>query len=141
MTAARHLAPAGNPSQPDAAVVGRFISAFNLRDLDAMLDVLDRDVEFHPLKMHPVENLYRGHAGVREWFAQLVAHDLEHRISVSAIEPLPTAGILAVGNLEVAGARVMTEFCALYQVKDGLIERGHHYMTDRTTLYRLGIAA
>ena len=141
MIGAQPSAQAAAGSQSAADVVGRFISAFNLRDLDRMLAVLDGAVEFHPLKVHCLEHRYRGHAGVQEWFAQLVAFDHEHRIVVSAIEPLPTARILAVGRLELGDARVVTPFCGVYRVKDGLIDRGHHYMSDRETLHRLGIAA
>jgi hypothetical protein len=128
-------------SQSHAVLVGSFISAFNLRDLDGMLAWLAGDVEFHPLKVHGIADGYRGHAGVKEWFTRIVAFDDEHRIVVGAIEPLSAGRVLAVGHLELGDARLTTPFCGIHRVRDGLIARSHHYMSDLETLYRLGIAA
>lgn len=68
-------------------LVARFISAFNFRDLDTMLETLDPEVDFHPLRMLGVEHSYRGHSGVEEWFRS----GLDPRARRSAC-PAPESG-------------------------------------------------
>jgi ketosteroid isomerase-like protein len=46
----------------------RAFQAFNDRDLDGFLSVLAEDVEAYPM-LAAVEGGYRGHDGVREWWA------------------------------------------------------------------------
>jgi ketosteroid isomerase-like protein len=48
----------------------RTIDAFNRRDLDALLAVMDEDVEGAP-PLASVEGSYRGHAGIRRWWVSL----------------------------------------------------------------------
>lgn len=122
-------------------LVARFISAFNFRDLDTMLETLDPEVDFHPLRMLGVEHSYRGHSGVEEWFGQITGLDHQHRIAVASMESLPDGGLLVSGRLEAGDNQpTRTPFSALYHVSDGRITVVHHYMSDRQTLDRLGMS-
>ena len=58
-------------AQVPERVVSRWVDAFNARDLDGMLACLAADVDLHPLRLSGLRASYRGHDGVREWFAQL----------------------------------------------------------------------
>lgn len=123
----------------DVALVAHFISAFNLRDLDAMLARLHRDVEFHPLRLIEVGNRYAGHTGVREWFAELVVLDLHHRVVISALQASSSGLVIASGRLEIGNDTMPTMFCGVYRLTDRLIIAGHHYMSDLETLTQVGI--
>jgi hypothetical protein len=58
-------------SQENVEMTYEAIDAFNRRDLDAFLAVMDRDVEFTPYE-RAIEGLgpYRGHDGIRTWWAE-----------------------------------------------------------------------
>jgi limonene-1,2-epoxide hydrolase len=126
-------------SDADAVVVGHFVSAFNQRAVDAMLARLDPQAEFHPLSLDGAEKEYRGHARVKEWFAQLTEFDHGHRIVVSEIEPSANGAILAVGRVEFDDSAAQAPFCGVYRLDDGLITEARHYLSDRATLVRLEV--
>jgi hypothetical protein len=131
----RPVSAAGAPE----TIIARWIGAFNMRDLPGMLACLDRDVDFHPLKLRGVASGgYRGQEGVERWFAELTARGLEHRIVVAEIRVLPSGAILTVGGLSFADEPAGTPVCAVHQIDDGLIVTAHHYMSDPDTLLRLG---
>src|SRR5438445_7361926 len=61
-------------SQQNVELLHRAIDAFNRRDLDAYLALMDPGVEFTPYE-RAVEGLgpYRGHDGVRTWWEEAFA--------------------------------------------------------------------
>jgi ketosteroid isomerase-like protein len=55
-------------------VVRRFYCAFSRRDLDALLETLDPDVELEPvLGVLYSRHVFHGHAEITEWYEQLAA--------------------------------------------------------------------
>ena len=60
-----------------ADVVEASIDAFNRRDLPALLDLIDPDVEWVPLRAVLDGDVYRGHEGVRRFIAHM-DEDIEH---------------------------------------------------------------
>jgi ketosteroid isomerase-like protein len=61
-------------SQENVEGVYRAIDAFNRRDLDAFLALMDPDVEFTPYEvMVQGGTPYRGHEGVRRWWEESFA--------------------------------------------------------------------
>jgi ketosteroid isomerase-like protein len=126
-------------SRRPEAVVERWISAFNERDLSAMLACLDDEVEFHPLKLHGIAATYAGHLGVRRWFAQVTELGHDHQIVDFQILSRSPATIVATGGLTFGGEPVDTPFCAVHRVRRGRIVSAHHYMSDPGTLDRLGL--
>jgi ketosteroid isomerase-like protein len=57
-------------SQENVELLQRAIDAFNRRDIDAFLAVMDPAVEFTPLVV-AMEGGYRGHDGIRRWWQDL----------------------------------------------------------------------
>jgi ketosteroid isomerase-like protein len=54
-------------------VLRRFYSAFSARDLEALLATLDPEIEFEPaLGFLYSRHRYHGHAGMRDWFAEVM---------------------------------------------------------------------
>src|SRR3954451_7971861 len=129
--------PAATVSHANAVVVGHFISAFNRRDVDGMLAALDPEAEFHPLRLDGVEKEFRGHARVKEWFAQLAEFDHGHRIVVSEIEPSGNGAMIAAGQVEFDDSAAQAPFCGVYRLADAFITEPRHYLSDRATLARL----
>ena len=70
-------------SRENVEVFKRIVAAFNRRDLGAVLELMDADVEAVPL-LGDVEGDYRGHAGVRRWWESL--HDVFPDFVVEVVE-------------------------------------------------------
>jgi ketosteroid isomerase-like protein len=115
---------------PNCDTVLRAIDAYNRGDVDALTDLMAHDVELRP----PVSALrgiaYRGHQGVRQWFA-----DLDESFSRVRIEPIELTDlgglVLALTSFEAKGGESELEFDSelglLLEVDEGLIVswRGH----------------
>ena len=117
----------------------RCVEAFNARDLEGMLACLSKDVEFHPLRLGGLCACYRGHDGVREWFANLTRSRYDHRIAVSETRDLGRGRVLASGSLWLGEQREIETVCAVERINHGLIVATDHYLTDTTMIERLGL--
>jgi ketosteroid isomerase-like protein len=66
-------------SQANLDAVRRWIDAYNRRDLDGLLELTDRDIEFRSVLVR-IEPVFRGHEGIHVYFEALGeaydAHDL-----------------------------------------------------------------
>jgi ketosteroid isomerase-like protein len=79
----------------------RHIDAFNRRDIDTILESFAPDVEWWPLRS-ATEGPYRGHDGIREWFAD-TAEQFEYiRATVDEVRERGHA-VVASGTLHVKG--------------------------------------
>jgi ketosteroid isomerase-like protein len=55
----------------NAELITRMLECWNAGDVDALLEVFDPDVEVRPaLSTFLASMVYRGHAGVRRWYAE-----------------------------------------------------------------------
>jgi ketosteroid isomerase-like protein len=117
------------PLGPEA-VVSRWIDCFNLRDLDGMLACMSREVRFYPLRLSGLKRCYRGHDGVREWFARLNEVGHTHRLGVHNLRAEANGEVVAVGELHLEEGADPARFWARDQVEDGRIVVAHHYLTD-----------
>jgi len=118
--------------------IARWIAAFNARDLDAMLAWTHPDVDFHPLWLPGVRRTYRGHDGVRRWFAALQYWHHPHRINLSEITRSNDGQTLAIGNLSHKRSSQLTPFCALHSLADELIIAAYHHLSDPDSLLAVG---
>lgn len=125
--------------QAPETIVSRWVHAFNTRDLDGMLACLGAEVHFHPLRLGGLRASYRGHDGVREWFAQLQRSRHEHRIVFSEGRDIGEGRVFASGSLSLAGESDIGPFCALHRLAGGLIVAVHHYLTDPDLIEHLGL--
>ena len=126
-------------AQGSEKVVVRWVEAFNAHDLDGMLACLAEDVDFHPLRLRGIDGRYRGHDGVREWFANLRRSRHEHQIVVSETRDLGGGRVLASGSLSLGGPVDVGSFCAVNRIHDGLIVGAHHYLSDANMMERVGL--
>lgn len=123
------IEPSLRQPEAPAAVLLRWIGAFNARDLDGMLGVMDARVLLHPLRLNGLDRLYRGHAGVREWFARMEELGLEHRFVISDVR-FDGEQLTAIGDLLLDPDTDPVSFWMLNRIEDGLIVAARHYLTD-----------
>jgi ketosteroid isomerase-like protein len=80
----------------------RAFEAFNARDVDSMLELLDTDVEVLSLMTEADGSSYCGHEGVRRWFEDVI--DVFPDARPELCEMRQTAhGVLAKININVTG--------------------------------------
>jgi ketosteroid isomerase-like protein len=99
----------------------RGLDAANRRDIEALLEALDPEVEGHPLL--PVllggeTTMYQGHEGVRELFRDIDQAFSEFRVEMSEIRDLDDR-IVAIGAMRGRGkeSRAVTESPLAYLVE------------------------
>ena len=129
-------------SQENVELTRRGVQAFNDRDLDALLALLDDDVEIIPI-LAAMEGGFRGHDGVRRWWAGLIGSFPEIDIEVLEVRDL--------GDVTVAGWRVSgrgaesdTPFDAtvwqVHQWRGGKCVRWHAYPSKLEALEAVGLS-
>lgn len=74
-------------SQENVELTRRAFKAFDDRDLDALLAVLDVDVEAFPI-LAGMEGGYRGHDGIRRWWASLLGTFPDFHAEISELRDL-----------------------------------------------------
>ena len=112
------------------AIVTRWIEAFNARDLDGMLTCAATRVELRPLRLNGVERVYRGHDGVRRWFAQLDTGVGQHRVSVAHTRRLAGNALCVAGVVDMPGVPAVSPFWGLYRLDAAGIVVARHYLSD-----------
>ena len=71
-------------SQENVEIVRRVSDAYNRRDVEAMLDELHPDIEWHPwlqIQLGGGATVYRGHQGVRKGIREVEEPSLRSRHS------------------------------------------------------------
>jgi ketosteroid isomerase-like protein len=117
-------------SHADEVTVRRWFDAFNSRDLEVMLACMDAHVDFQPLKLRGIDAIYHCHAGVREWFADLVRMEYRHRIDLAEVSAAAGDRVIAAGTLSAAEADGPSTFCAVEHFENGLIVAARHYLSE-----------
>ena len=120
-------------------IILRWVDTFNARDLDGMLACLAPGVGFHPLRLGGLSSSYRGHDGVRTWFAELRRRRHEHQIVLAEVRCVGEDQVHAVGSLSLADELDIGPFCGLHRLAGGRIVAAYHYLTDPDMIERLGL--
>jgi ketosteroid isomerase-like protein len=77
MTDSANTTEAASNDDPGLAVVRGFYDAVAAGDIDAVLDLLDPEVEWRAPESLPWGGTFHGHAGIREFFAKVVDQPVE----------------------------------------------------------------
>ena len=101
------------------------LEAWNRRDIDALLKVLDPEVEWHPtlpVLLGGEGAVYRGHDGARRWLRDQTETFAHVHIEVRRIEDLGDR-ILSTGRLtargRASGASIESPHAVLVDMKNG----------------------
>jgi len=121
-----------------AEVVRLSIERFNADDIEGFLELFDAEMEFHDVPEIPGSTVYRGHEGMRRWWATVKEPLEELRFELGEVtEGADRIAVVtrAVGRGRGSGAEVDWTFTTVWGVRDGLISY-HHGYTDRDDALR-----
>jgi len=123
--------PAREPGAEDPEpIVSGWVEAFNAGDLDGMLERMSRRVDFHPLRLSGLEREYVGHDGIKQWFEQVTAMGLDHRIELSEVQDAGHEQALAFGDVTLRHAADVMPFWSLIRLRESKIFAAYQYLTD-----------
>ena len=128
-------------SEENVELTRRAFQAFNDRDLDALLAGLHDEVEAYP-RLAAVEGGYRGHDGIRRWWAQLLGTFPDFHVEVLEVRDLGESVLLAL-RLSGRGAESDTPLdAAVWHVnhfQDGQVIRWSVYTSESDALEAVGL--
>jgi ketosteroid isomerase-like protein len=129
-------------SKENVELTRRAFQAFNDRDLDAVLVGLHDDVKAFP-RLAAVEGGYRGHEGIRRWWAQLLDAFPDFHVEILEVRDLGEFVVLAL-RLRGRGAESDTPIDAavwhVNQFRDGKVIGWRVYTSERDALEAAGAA-
>jgi uncharacterized protein len=131
-------------SEENVEIVRKSFDAIGRGDLDALLELYDRDIEFKPLTGTRVETGgYRGHQGVRQYFDE--AAEVWDEVRPVAGEITTTGDdVVVFGHCAIRGkaSEIETDSpCSwVITVRDGKITRHRVYGTSSEALEAAGLS-
>jgi ketosteroid isomerase-like protein len=84
-------------SRENVELAYRSVDAFNRRDLEALLALMDEDVEGAP-PLASMEGEYHGHAGIRRWWESLFSGLPDFTIEVVEVRDLGHRTVAVLSN-------------------------------------------
>ena len=133
-------------SQENVETFRRGAEAYNRRDVEAVLDTLDPEVEWRPLLPVLLEGeatVYRGHDGVRELVRELDSAFAEFHNDLTEVRDLGER-VLAIGHIRGRGRKsgVETESTVVWMVelKNGKGFRIREYLDPKDALEAAGLS-
>ena len=127
-------------SQENVDAFKRFADANNRRDVEALLDELDADVEWHSAVLSSLggeETVHRGHDGVREMLRDLYEAFSEFQVEFSDIRDRGDR-IVAIGRWitrgEESGVEVTPPLASVVDFRNGKAIRVRSYLDPEDAL-------
>src|SRR5919201_288263 len=121
-------------SQENVDAFKRGTAAFNRRDIEAALEGLDPDVEWHPALLSSVagkQTVIRGHDGVRDWLRDVDEAFGETQTEFPDIRDLGDR-LVAIGHLKASGKAsgtpIESPLCYVIDFKNGKQIRVRTYL-------------
>jgi ketosteroid isomerase-like protein len=133
-------------SQENVETFRRGADAYNRGDVEALLELVHPDVEWHPLL--PVllggkTTVYRGHEGVREIIRELDEAFVEIQNELLEVRDLGEQ-VLGIGRLwgrgRESGVETETEVVWLAEFRDGKGVRMREYLDPKEALEAAGLS-
>lgn len=115
----------------------RYIGAYTDRDLEAMLAVMDEAVVSYPAPLFGHRPHY-GHAGVRDWWAAMLASDQRYEVVVREVRQVEADRVAVFGEIRADGSP-LSPWAVLLQIRGGLIIESRSYLSDTGLLEELGL--
>jgi ketosteroid isomerase-like protein len=129
-------------SQENVELTRRAFQAFEDRDLDALLGILDDDVEAFPI-LAGMEGGYHGHDGVRRWWAALLGTFPDFHAEIVEVHDLGDVTIATL-RLQGHGAESDTPLDVtawqITQFRHGRCVRWHVHMSKAEALAAAGLS-
>jgi hypothetical protein len=115
-----------------------FVDGYNARDPEAWAAIFHPDGEYCPTVLVGSRSLYVGRDEIREYIRELRDSDRGQEAAWKEVRPCSETLFVMCGEVLIDG-EVITDATVIFELKDGLIIRGKAYLTDDTTLERLGL--
>ncbi len=129
--------------EDNVALLRGAMAAFNAHDIDAFLSYCDASVEFQSV-FAGVGGTFHGHAGMRQWFDDLVETWGEgFRQEPEAFFDLGERALLYTvlhARGSQSGAQATMPIAAVFELRDGLILKWRGYTHREDALRDLGVA-
>lgn len=117
--------------------------AFNRRDLDAVLALMDDSIEIEP-RFGALEGYYRGHEGVRRWWSSLLASLPDYTAEVEEVRDLghmTLACIRGRGRGAASDAPVVETWWQSSRWRDARCIWWRNFATEAEALETIGLEA
>ena len=129
--------------EQNVEVVRRAFEAFNERDARALIRLCHPKVEFRS-SLDAEGALYQGPSGVAEYFADLAdAFNEEWRAAAEEFRVAPNDSVVLIvrliGSGRLSGVPIERRIAHVWQLRDGLLWRGHVYLDPREALEAMGL--
>lgn len=132
-------------SEQNVEAFKRVADAYNRRDVEAMLEELDPEVEWYPLlevMLGGEATVYRGHEGAREGVRELDEAFAELQVELSDVRDLGER-VLAIGHLrgrgQESGAKTESAIAWIGEFKNGKVVRVREYLDPKQALEAVGL--
>jgi ketosteroid isomerase-like protein len=132
-------------SKEDVEAFKRGLDTFNRRDIEALLEELDPEVEWHPalpVLVGGEATVYRGHGGVREMLRDLDEAFAETHVEIWEIRDLGNR-LVAIGRTRArgkeSGAETESPWAGVAEYKDGRAIRIRTYLDPKEALEAVGL--
>ena len=133
-------------SQENVDAFKRGFDAYNRQDLDALLDELDPEVEWHPaltVLLGGERTVFRGHQGVRDAIQEEDEALAELRVEISEIRDLGDSAFV-IGRIRArgreSGVQIESPFGGLADFRDGKGIRIRTYLDVKEALEAAGLS-
>jgi ketosteroid isomerase-like protein len=132
-------------SQENVETFKRFVDAFNCRDVEAIVEVVDAGVEWRPaapVALGGEATVYRGHPGIFEGLRDLHDSFAELQIEVSEFQEVGDR-VLGTGRIRTrgkeSGAEFDSVFGAVIEFKNGKATQIRSYLDLGEALEAAGL--
>jgi ketosteroid isomerase-like protein len=118
-------------------IVDHLFRAFAARDADALVAVLSEDVVFEPASTEvAIRAPFRGHAGMREYLAEVERDWEQFDVAVAEVREVPPY-VVALGRVYARSGGFVADnpIAFVWEVRDGAIVWGRTF-TDRAAALR-----
>jgi ketosteroid isomerase-like protein len=130
-------------SQENVEAFNRALAAYNRGNVEPMVEVSHPEIEWYPLSAEVEGGVcFRGHEGLRQWFANLHATFEEFEASVDDVRDLGDV-VLALGGVHLrfrTGGILNTEAGYLSRFRDALAVWARMYPSHARALEAAGLS-
>jgi ketosteroid isomerase-like protein len=128
-------------SRENVETLRQLADAFNRRDTEAALALLDPEVEFHSALVE--KKTYRGYAGMRQYREDLDAVWSEWRVDDARFLPAGADQVLQlyriVGRGSASGVAVEQDIAILWTLRTGRVTEGTVFLDQTDALEAVGL--
>ena len=130
-------------SQGNVELFLKVIEGYNRHDIEPMLEAFDPEGEWYPFTAAVEgDDAYRGHEGIRQWWANIDSAFEAFEASVDEVRDLGD-DVLALGHLRArfrSGVNLDTEIGWFFRLRDGLAVWGRAYQGHAEALEAAGLS-